>query len=88
MNEKKCSGERCPMQYPYNADTCMSADDCMYYSPKKDLVEVVRCRDCVAAEPPDNRDMIGRIVLCKLYSSKPIMRCDEFCSYGERRNDG
>lgn len=50
-----------------------------------DVEAVVRCKDCVHAKTPDNSTMIGRVVTCGNYSSRPIMRCDNFCSYGERR---
>lgn len=50
-----------------------------------DVEPVVRCRDCVLAKESDNCRMRGRVVNCGLYASRPIMRCDDFCSYGKRR---
>lgn len=49
------------------------------------VAQVVRCKDCVLAKESDNCRMRGRVVNCGLYASRPIMRCDDFCSYGKRR---
>ena len=50
-----------------------------------DAVEVVRCKDCKCAKPPRNTKYVGTYVWCALYDPAPMMRCDDFCSYGERR---
>lgn len=50
-----------------------------------DAVEVVRCKDCKCAKQPRNAMLIGEVVNCGLYDPMPMMRCDDFCSYGERR---
>lgn len=52
------------------------------------VAQVVRCKDCVHAKTPGNSTMTGRVVTCGNYSSRPVMRCDDFCSYGERRKEG
>ena len=55
-------------------------------APAVDAVEVVRCRDCIHYE-------MG--VCLKIYSDGAVSeyawqerKPDDFCSYGERRNDG
>ena len=50
--------------------------------PLVDAVEVVRCKDCkwrFECEAPT-------YVICK--KTNTFMSADDFCSYGERRNDG
>ena len=48
------------------------------------LPEVVRCRDCIHRQYVDFGDDIGAIGGCGLFDT-PMMTCDDFCSYGERR---
>lgn len=50
-----------------------------------DVVEVTRCKDCKAAKHPDNSLQWGKVIICGLYASRPIMRADDYCSYGERK---
>ena len=57
-------------------------------APAIDAVPVVRCKECALARNPDNSTMIGRIVTCCLYSSRPVMSCNDFCSYGKRKKEG
>lgn len=54
---------------------------------KADLVAVCRCKDCKCGKPPDSTRMVGKYVNCALYDPMPLMRSDDFCSYGERRAD-
>ena len=59
--------------------------------PTVDVVEVVRCKDCVSSRPLNRNDRFE-----SRYSEGCIycMRTDEgvayddYCSYGEKRNDG
>ena len=53
--------------------------------PTVDAVEVVRCKDCKCGKPARNTVLADKVVNCALYDPMPIMRCDDFCSYGERR---
>lgn len=56
--------------------------------PTVDAVEVVRCKDCRFYEQGVeyyHYDGIGAKDVCRLY--KRQMQEDDFCSYGERRND-
>ena len=52
--------------------------------PTVDAVEVVRCKDCIHRQYVDFGDEIGAIGGCGLFGT-PMMTCDDFCSYGERR---
>ena len=58
--------------------------------PKVDAVEVVRCmqcRDCELCYPEKQLDKeASEAWFCNRY--KLFRRPDDFCSYGERRNDG
>ena len=53
----------------------------------EDMVAVVRCKDCKCGKYPDSTKLVGKCVYCALYDPMPLMRCDDFCSYGERRAD-
>lgn len=59
--------------------------------PTVDTVEVVRCKDCIYAQDSDDDDVqynIGRICTCAVNEDYVSMRwVDDFCSYGERRDD-
>ena len=56
-------------------------------APAVDAVEVVRCKDCKCGKYPDSTKLVGKYVNCALYDPMPLMRSDDFCSYGERRAD-
>ena len=55
-------------------------------APTVDAVEVVRCRDCIHRHYVDMGEEIGAIGGCRLFGT-PMMTCNDFCSYGERRTD-
>lgn len=59
--------------------------------PAADAVKVVRCKDCIYAQDSDDDDVqynIGRICTCAVNEDYVLMRwADDFCSYGERRDD-
>ena len=50
-----------------------------------DLQPVVRCKDCKGGKYPGSTRLVGKYVCCALYDPMPLMRSDDFCSYGERR---
>ena len=50
-----------------------------------DVVKVVRCKDCKCGKRPKTAMFVGKFVNCALYDPMPMMRCNDFCSYGERR---
>ena len=69
--------DRCKLygRDPYKAIKKCAADGFRNYCPF-DMVEVVRCKDCV-----EYNEKLGRCVWW-LYDVKP----DDFCSYGERKD--
>lgn len=69
------------------------AETCTKYAPTADVVEVVRCGKCKHWKFKRKGVIDNYIGDChndNLYccsSNKPIMRENDFCSYGERRTD-
>ncbi len=57
-------------------------------APAVDAVPVVRCKDCKCGKHPESTLMAGKYVNCALYDPMPMMRCNDFCSYGERKDNG
>lgn len=58
--------------------------DCQYWHKRKDMVEVIRCKECVHAKPW-YRDK----AMCFLWHETGIdVFNDGFCNYAERRTDG
>lgn len=58
--------------------------DCKRYYSKKDLVAVVRCKDCKyamtgIAYPYD------KIYLCSAMTNPNYRQADDYCSYGEKK---
>lgn len=49
---------------------------CLHYAPASDVVEVVRCKDCTV--PHNHWTGCPRM-------NGTIMRPDDYCSYGERK---
>lgn len=68
-------------EFPYTYTNAVKVETILN-SPTADVIEVVRCKDCVYCRP--NNDG-------KLYCHKkadifvPIVGTDDYCSYGERR---
>lgn len=50
----------------------------------KDEVIVTRCRHCAKGKFPDDLSMVGKYVVCSRYNT--LMRCQDFCSYGDRED--
>ena len=76
---------------PYQAGEAMrggirKALRCIEQAEMVDVVEVVRCKDCIMSGDADNTMIHGEVVTCKLYASRPIMRCGDYCSYGKRKH--
>lgn len=66
---------------------------CHHFKNKADVVEVVRCKDCVHSRPLCftekklyNDDCVGCIKISTSYHSL-IMNENDFCSYGEKRRE-
>ncbi len=55
---------------------------CTPYAPLVDVVEVVRCKDCRWCQD----DYMG--TWCGRFSGVRFTNADDFCSHGERREDG
>lgn len=77
-------------------DYAYAAADLLKYVPAADVVEVVRCKDCIYAKPYERQD--GETgYYCQNNNStfrygtnwerlyEPIREADGFCSYGERK---
>jgi hypothetical protein len=73
----------CPKQmlcrnFPNKCDTCRANSDFINHYPcyeDRDMVEVVRCKDCVF--------YISEV--CRHDLALNLSREDDFCSYGERK---
>lgn len=69
------------------AEGFTEADDVIRLLPTVDAVEVVRCKDCIHWHEPEG-------VCLKIYSDGNVSpyawqdrKPDDFCSYGERKNN-
>ena len=64
---------------------------CLENAPTVDAVEVVRCKDCKYASEFDGcADYVEQVRCCTLHEDcdmLPKVWPDDFCSYGERRED-
>ena len=61
--------------------------DSGYFETGRDLVEVVRCKDCKHYDKTtlgNNRDRR----MCTKFLGLTIPNPDDFCSYGERKDNG
>ena len=71
---------------------CDSQDCGGFFQSKADFVEVVRCKDCrlnVANMEKDGFDITdysGEDIVCSYFMTDGMLP-DDFCSYGERKND-
>lgn len=77
-----CSKKDLCYNYPLKCDSCIRLSDCMDDTPlfqDKDLVEVVRCKDCVCF----NDNMPTRPFCDYFGAAIDLMH---FCSYGERKD--
>ena len=52
-----------------------------------DLVPVVRCKDCKGSEVFQNDSSGVMARYCKAFTLKRIVADDDYCSYGERKDD-
>lgn len=76
-----------PYQDDINVMVCgmERARDCVEEAPATDVVEVVRCKDCVY------RHLTGKapfmFYTCTIAEGLNVCKDNAFCSYGERRTD-
>ena len=73
-------------EYLSVGDVCRIVDEI----PSADVIEVVRCKDCKhidweTAEPIISNGIAS--VTCWCNSFQQYVRVDDFCSYGERKDD-
>lgn len=75
----RCSNECC------NKESCP-----IWKAPAADVAPVVRCRDCKHYRTYMGHDMCAKNV--KLLGGREVGLCatgkDDFCNYGERKNNG
>ena len=71
-----------PCDWCYSVKSC--PEECSHFK-HKDEVIVIRCKDCKEAKKPTSNLLSGKFVNCALYDPMPLMKCHDFCSYGERR---
>lgn len=55
--------------------------------PSADVVEVVRCRDCEYWKCNPNTDRYGSCKKVSYDDFEVVMEDDDFCSYGERKDE-
>lgn len=86
-----CNPDVFPGENRFYAKGWNQAIEILQKAPTVDAVEVVRCKDCIYAQDSDDDDVqynIGRICTCAVNEDYVSMRwADDFCSYGERRDD-
>lgn len=70
-----------------NGDTAIPIID-IEHSPTIDAVEVVRCRECEYWKCNPNTKNYGVCRKVSYDDFEVVMEKDDFCSYGERREDG
>lgn len=64
---------------------CSLCEKANIHAPTADVVEVVRCKDCVECEKRKTANQLP-ILYCK--ADKKLVHEKGFCSWGERREDG
>lgn len=70
-----------------NGDTAIPIID-IEHAPTIDAVEVVRCRECEYWKCNPNTKNYGVCRKVSYDDFEVVMEKDDFCSYGERREDG
>ena len=57
----------------------------LLHAPTVDAVEVVHCRDCKFGVTPYGDEHDG-LIECSNIHGRPLFGCNDFCSYGERKD--
>lgn len=81
-----CNRKDICYNYPKHCELCQATSDMVNCYPcfqDKDIVEVVRCKDCKHRNTPDCK-MWYQCVVCGDYHHWE--RDEYFCSYGERKD--
>ena len=62
-------------------------DEYLANAPTVDAVEVVRCKDCKSCAIHHNHITLRYQLFCTHGKGYPEVSADDFCSYGERKDD-
>ncbi len=86
IHEKLCKARLSKQGYQMYADKDLIVEDCKHFKNKADFVEVVRCRDC--SHYIDGKCYVSnRSPLFKYNVNIHSRGKDDYCSYGERKED-
>lgn len=86
INEINLQRKSSKTSYPKLSFVVGDVLTCIYTAPAADVVEVVRCKDCkYRANGWSNESFCGKRV--GGMSATAELKDDDFCSYGERRDD-
>ena len=69
-----------------NKEQCGKSECPIWTAPAADVVEVVRCKDCECYEMDVEYYGGGHKDICRLF--KRQTQHNDFCSYGERKDNG
>ena len=74
---------------PWGEISSHTAEDIADHLIENDVVPVVRCKDCRHCSRDEN--IIGAYGYCYhfgCYAHEPMVEANDFCSYGERKDNG
>lgn len=70
----------------HGIEACLN--EIKHHVPSADVVEVVRCRECKYLKPFTSQYGAGQFCECPCsFGGQGIKKPDDYCSYGERRDD-
>ena len=81
---QKCLDESPDKKHSVGYFAFESIIECLKQEPTVDAVPVVRCRECKFGVTPYGDEHDGWIE-CSNIHSRPLFGCNDFCSYGERK---
>ena len=70
------------------ADAKSTVECSRYYAPAANPVEVVRCKDCRWGRVVDDREPMFKCVIIAHDGRSQWWDSNDFCSYGERKDNG
>lgn len=78
---------------PYGSDKGMATlfkgkDDKLVLEEVKEIMAVVRCKDCQFSETYQTDSSGAMALYCKAFTFQRIVTGEDFCSYGERSKNG
>ena len=84
---KEQTGRAVPFNaVPFNAGVAFALT-MVEDAPTIDAVPVVRCKDCKGSEVFQNDSSGVMARYCKAFTLKRMVADDDYCSYGERKDD-